>query len=95
MIRMSLSKWTVGSQSRSNFALVGLPIRWSTSAGPQERGIDPDVLLPVEAGVREGDLHQVADRAADAGGDDVVLRAILLQHQPHETAKPQVAAGVE
>ena len=86
MIRMSLSKWTVGSQSRSNFAFVGSPNQVVHLGRAQERGIDPDVLLPVEAGVREGDLHEVADRAADARGDDVVLGAILLQHQPHETA---------
>ena len=57
------------------------------------------MLLPVEAGVREGDLHEVADRVANAGGDDVVLGAILLQHQPHRAdvvaGEAPVAAGVE
>ena len=85
MIRTSLSKWTVGSQSRSTLRLRGIPDQVVHFGGAQDRGIDPDVLLPVEASVREGDLDQVADRVADAGGDDVVLRAILLQHQSRPT----------
>ena len=41
MIRISLSKSTVGSQSRSNFALMRSPIRWSTSAGRSRRHPHP------------------------------------------------------
>ena len=69
MIRISLAKSTVGSQSRSNLALVGLPIRWSTSVGRKNAGS----ILTCSCQSRPG-------------GDDVVLGAILLQHQPHETA---------
>ena len=102
MIRISLSKSTVGSQSRSNFALVGLPIRWSTSAGRRNAGSIRTCSCQSRPGVREGDLDQVADRVADAGGDDVVLRAILLQHQSRpspdisncRTGSPPISAPV-
>ena len=38
----------------------------------------------------KGDLEQVADGMALAGGDDVVLGFVLLQHEPH---RPNVVAG--
>src|SRR6266700_2744157 len=50
---------------------------------PQQSGIDADVLLPIEPGVREGNLYQLPYRMTDAGRDHVVFGVILLQHQPH------------
>ena len=41
------------------------------------------IFLHVEAGVVEGDAAHVAHRGRDAGRDDVVVRLVLLQHQPH------------
>ena len=66
---------------------------------PKQRRIDLHVLLPVEADVRERDLDEFSHRMADAGGDDVVVGAVLLQHQPHGAdvvaGKPPVAVRVE
>ena len=49
--------------------------------------------------MREGQLHQAADRVGDAGGDHVVLRLVLLQHPPHGVdvvaGEAPVAARVE
>ena len=38
--------------------------------GPLQGRVDTDVFLPVEARMGEGDLDQVADRVADACGND-------------------------
>ena len=51
--------------------------------GAQERGIGDDVPLPVQAGMSERELGELAHRVRLAGGDDVVGRLVLLQHQPH------------
>ena len=51
--------------------------------GPQVAGIELDVGFPVQAGVLEGDLHEVAHRVGGAGGHDVVARLVGLQHRPH------------
>src|SRR5207302_10405115 len=50
---------------------------------PHETRIHRDVLLPVEANVREGQLAQLADRVHFAGPDHVIGRAGRLQHAPH------------
>ena len=50
--------------------------------GTQEGGVDPDMLLPVEAGVREGDLHEVAHGMADAGGDDASCHLSISKDFP-------------
>src|SRR5436190_13162686 len=39
----------------------------------QERRVDPNVFLPVEACMAERDLDELAHRVADAGGDDVIV----------------------
>src|SRR5439155_8300741 len=48
------------------------------------------MLLPVEPRMRESDLDQLAHRMADAGGDDEILRPVLLEHEPH---RADVVAG--
>ena len=64
-----------------------------------ERRIDAHVLLPVETGVTERDLHELLHRVADAGRDDVIVGLVLLQHQPHRAhvvaGKAPVATRVE
>ena len=44
----------------------------------------------IEADVAERGVDQIADRVAHAGRDDVVVRLVLLQHQPH---RADVVAG--
>src|SRR5271167_3172346 len=50
---------------------------------PEIAAIDLDVALPVEASRREGELHEIANAVRLTCGDDVVVRLLLLQHQPH------------
>src|SRR5437016_1272706 len=50
---------------------------------PEERGIDVDVLFPIEAELREGHRHELLERMALAGGDHEIVRPLLLQHAPH------------
>src|SRR6266850_5163711 len=65
----------------------------------EERRIDPDVPLPVEAGMTERRLDQFTHRVGDAGRDHVVVGVLLLKHQPHRAhvvaGKAPVAARVE
>ena len=48
---------------------------------------------------REGRVEEVADRVGLAGGDDVVVGLLLLEHQPHRldvvAGEAPVALGVE
>jgi hypothetical protein len=61
--------------------------------------VNLNVLLPVEAGVAEGDFEKFLHRMRLAGGDDVVVRLGLLKHEPHGLdvflGKAPVALGVE
>src|SRR3954452_9943580 len=51
--------------------------------GANQLRIEGHVRAPLEACVAEGDLDQIAYGVADAGGDHVVVGAILLHHQIH------------
>src|ERR1700694_351811 len=57
------------------------------------------VLVPVEAGGPKGGLHELAHRAHVACRDHVIVRLVLLEHQPHSldvvTGVAPVAFGVE
>src|SRR5215203_1335812 len=46
--------------------------------GPQEAGVEADVLLGIEDRVLEGDPHELANRMGGAGGDHEVIRLVLL-----------------
>ena len=74
---------TFGVQPSCVRALVAVAEQMIDFGRPDERGIGADVLLPVEAGVPERDLDELLHGVADAGGDDVVVGLILLQHEPH------------
>ncbi len=56
-----------------------------------ERRVAPNVVAPLEADVREGAFDEILHRVTLAGGDHVVVRLVLLQHQPHG---PDVVTGV-
>src|SRR6187455_2059543 len=64
-----------------------------------ERLVDVDVLLPVEPDVPERELDELADTVRNAGRDHVVVRLLLLEHQPHRAhvvaCIAPVAAGLE
>ena len=51
--------------------------------GPQQRRVQLDVLLGIDADVVERQVHELAHGVGLAGGDDVVVGRVLLQHQPH------------
>jgi GDPmannose 4,6-dehydratase len=60
--------------------------------GPHEARVLRDVLRPVvDADVGEREVEEVADGVGLAGGDDVVVGLVLLQHAPHRL---DVVAGV-
>jgi len=67
--------------------------------GAEVAGVKFDVVLPVEADVGEGDFEKFADGVGFAGGDDVVVGLVLLEHQPHSFdvvfGVAPVAFGVE
>src|SRR4051794_23298323 len=51
--------------------------------GPDERGVDVDVALPVESHVREGDLAELLHAVVLVRSDDVVFGRVGLEHPPH------------
>ena len=51
--------------------------------GAKVAGVLFDVVLPVEANVGKGGFHKFAHGVGLAGGDNVVVRSVLLEHQPH------------
>ncbi len=59
--------------------------------GAEELGVLAHEALPVvDADLGERPLDELTHRVRLAGGDDIVLRFVLLQHQPH---RPHVIAG--
>ena len=80
-------------------ALAASPTSRSTSAGRKNVGSMLHVLLPVEPDVAEGELDELAHGVRLAGGDDVVVGLVLLEHQPHGldvvAGEAPVALGVE
>jgi len=41
------------------------------------------IFLPIKAGVGKGNLQKFADAVGFVGGNDIIVRPILLQHEPH------------
>ena len=65
----------------------------------QQIAAGDDMVLEVQIGVAEGETAELPDRRGPAGGHHVVVRGVLLQHQPHGAdiilGVPPVAAGIE
>ncbi len=80
-------------------AFEASPTRRSTSAGRIRAGSVRTWASRSSPAWCEGDLDQAVDRVGDAGGDHVVLGALLLEHPPHRldvvAGEAPVAAGVE
>ena len=45
--------------------------------------IDLDIVLPLEPDESEGEFNQLPDAPLHTGGDHIVVRLLLLEHQPH------------
>ena len=90
IMRISSSKPISGFQPSRSLRLGRIADQQVDFGGPEELLVDDDVVLPVQAHLVEGDLAQLPHRVGLAGGDDVVVRLVLLQHQPHG---PDVVAG--
>ena len=67
--------------------------------GAQQRLVHHHVVVHGNARLVERDVHALAYRVRLARGDDVVLRHVLLEHQPHRLhvvpGEPPVALGVQ
>ena len=85
------SKRTSGSHPSCSRILVGSPTRAGESLAPRaKRLVVANVVAPVEADVLEGCGDELLDSVRLAGRDDVVVRLVGLEHQPH---RPHVVAG--
>jgi hypothetical protein len=82
--RITSSRLAVGDQPSLARALLDL-------RRPIEFRVDLQVIVHLQPGVAEGDLAHLAYGHGAAGGDDVVVGLVLLQHQPHGA---DVVAGV-
>ena len=71
------------SHPRRSRAFAASPHSASTSVGRKYRSSIADVSVPLEARQPEGDLAQLAHGVRLAGGDDVVVGLVLLEHEPH------------
>ena len=79
----SASNRVVASQPSSRFAFVASPSRMIHLGRTEVRGIDDDVVSPVEPHVGERGLAELADGVRLPGCDDVVARLLHLEHPPH------------
>ena len=66
---------------------------------PLESRVERDIPLVIKAHAGERDPAELRDGVGDAGGDHVVRRLRLLEHQPHcphvVTGETPVALGIE
>src|SRR5687768_14099359 len=67
--------------------------------GSKVSWIDFDVVVPVEVGVSEGDIEEIADAVGLAGRDYEIIGSVLLKHQPHGldvvAGESPIADGIE
>ena len=100
IISTSSSKPTLGFQPSFSRALRRVADEQVDLGRPHEARVLHDVSGPVvDADLGERDVEQLADRVRLAGGDDVVVGLVLLQHPPHRldvvAGEAPVALGVE
>ena len=94
------AKSTVGAQPSRSRAFVGVSHEVVELGFPALQGlVDANVLLPVEAHAIERALDELTDAVRLAGRDHVVVRLVLLEHEPHRAHViariPPVAPCVE
>ena len=81
------------------FGFRGVAEKLFDFGGAEVARIDFDVVLPIETDEAEGAFDEFADAVHFAGGDDVVVWLVLLEHEPHGLdvfpGVPPVAAGVQ
>src|SRR5260221_13268435 len=79
--------------------MVGIPKQKLHLCGAIELGIDSDIALKIEPCETKCQRRELAHRMRFARSDDVVVRFVLLKHQPHRTdvvlRVTPVATGVE
>lgn len=67
--------------------------------GAVEFRINDNEFLPIEPDMVEGDLYEFANGVGFAGADDIVIRGVLLKHEPHGAdiiaSEAPVPAGIE
>ena len=87
----SVPSLTSGTQSNRSRRLAGVAEQHVNLRRAQEVARDADMVLPMQPGMAERQFAEIADAVRLAGGDHVIVRLILLQHQPHG---PHVVARV-
>src|SRR6266480_1146167 len=89
----------LGAPAQPGPGLAGVASQVGDLRRTEVRLVDLDVVLPVETDQPEGELHELADRPLDTGGDDVIIGFVLLQHHPHRLdvilGVAPVALGIE
>ncbi len=86
-----LGEVDLGTPAEHRVRLGGIPHQQVDLGGAQEPLVDDDVLLPVQPGGLEGEAAELAHGVRLTRRHDVVVRRVLLQHQPH---RPDVVGGV-
>src|SRR5579871_1487836 len=64
-------------------SLGGIPAEMVDFRGAEVALFDLDIARPVQVETGGGEVEKFADRMRDAGSDDVIIGAVLLQHPPH------------
>src|SRR5262245_45068763 len=63
--------------------LGGVALQRVDLGRPQVTGVVLDMAPPVQPDLAEGDIQQLTHAVRLAGGDHVVVRRVLLEHEPH------------
>src|SRR5688572_20231347 len=51
--------------------------------GAQKGGVYADMFLPVETRVAESSFHELPNRVGNASSNYIIVRRVLLEHEPH------------
>ena len=74
---------TRGFHPSTFFALVGSPQQQIDFGRAKVAFINLDVFLPIESELAEDLLEKLANAMRLAGGQDVIVGCLVLQHRPH------------
>ena len=73
----------LGLPAQHRLGLGGISAKHVNFSGTEKRGVDDYEFLVVEPDVFEGDLAHVAHGCRHTRCNHVVVRLVLLEHEPH------------